>query len=339
MRKILVAVILLLGVALVLFSFSELENIVETLQRSDWRFLIAAIVFEILWMYNMAITMRLLYRLVGLEEESRHLFLVVAAANFVNVVAPSAGIGGMAVFLDAARQRNHSAGKVTVVSALFVLMDYLAFLCVLALGLAVLVRRNNLTLGEITASLIMLAIASVLAFLFYLGYRSAARLGRALAWLGRLVNNLLRPFLQREYLKVERAYSFAAEMTDGYAALRGKRWGFVMPFLFALNNKAILICVLAMTFLAFGTPFTTGTLVGGFSIGYLFVIVSPTPSGIGFVEGALPVALKSLRVQWEAATLITLVYRGITFWFPLGVGAAAFRILQGRGEKKPPIEA
>lgn len=331
MRKIIVVLLLFLAVAFVIASFSELEKTASTLERSDWRFLIAALIFEVIWIYNMATTFRTLYQLVDLNENSRHLFLVSAAANFVNVIAPSAGIGGMAVFMDAAKQRNHSPGKVTVVGVLFVLFDYLAFLCVLALGLVVLIRRHNLNMGEITASVILLAIAGTFAFLFYLGYRSTKSLGRALAWMARLVNRILRPFVRREYLDVNRAYSYATEMTDGYLALRDKRTEFILPFLYSLNSKALLICVLAMTFLAFGTPFTAGTLVGGFSIGYLFVIVSPTPAGLGVVEGALTLGLNSLRVPWEAAVLITLTYRAITFWFPLGVGALAFRILQ----KKP----
>jgi uncharacterized protein (TIRG00374 family) len=123
-------------------------------------------------------------------------------------------------------------------------------------------------------------------------------------------------------------------MAEGLSALQGKRRDMLWPFLFSLNNKALLICVLAFTFLALGTPFSVGTLVGGFSIGYLFLIVSPTPSGVGVVEGILPVALNSLRVKWEAAVLITLVYRGLTFWFPLAVGAAALRLLQ-RKPKEP----
>jgi uncharacterized protein (TIRG00374 family) len=67
----------------------------------------------------------------------------------------------------------------------------------------------------------------------------------------------------------------------------------------------------------------------------LFLIVSPTPSGLGVVEGAMAVALNTLRVNLGAAVLITMAYRGLTFWFPLGVGGVAFRILQGKPKEKP----
>jgi hypothetical protein len=78
--------------------------------------------------------------------------------------------------------------------------------------------------------------------------------------------------------------------------------------------------------------------VGGFSIGYLFLIVSPTPAGVGVVESILPVALNSLRVPWAAAVLITLVYRGITFWFPLAVGGIAFRLLERQPKSLPALD-
>ena len=320
---------MLLAIAFLIFSFSELHNIADTLKNSDWRFLVIAVFFECLWLYNIAATYGALYQLVGVQESRRRLLLVSAAANFVNVVAPSAGIGGMAVFLDDAKRRNHSSGRVTVAGALFLLFDYVAFLCVLALGWVVLIRRNHLNAGEITASLILLGLALGFACLIYLGYRSANTLGNVLAWMARRINKIVRPFIHREYLSEARGHEFAAEMGEGLAAIRGKQKKLIWPFLFSLNNKALLICVLAFTFLALGTPFS----VGGFSMGYLFLIVSPTPAGLGVVEGVLTVALNALRVKWEAAVLITMTYRAITFWFPLVVGAVAFRALQ----RKPKV--
>ena len=80
--------------------------------------------------------------------------------------------------------------------------------------------------------------------------------------------------------------------------------------------------------MAFQVPFSAGTIIGGFAIAYLFLIVSPTPAGVGIIEGVMPLALSSLRVPWSEAVVVTLAYRGITFWLPLAVGAIAFRALQ-----------
>jgi hypothetical protein len=241
----------------------------------------------------------------------------------------------MALFLNDAKRRNHPTGHVTVVGALFVLYDYFAFLCVLALGWVVLIRRNNLNAGEITASFIMLGLAIGLTLLLYLGYKSGERLGQTLAALVRFINRLFNPFIHRPYLSEESARRYAFEISDGLLTIKGKRKQMIWPFLFALNNKAILLIVLALSFLTYQVPFSVGTLVAGLSIAYLFVIVSPTPAGLGFVEGALTIALNSMRVPLGSAAVITLTYRAVTFWFPLAVGALALRHLQ---TSRPPVE-
>jgi len=51
----------------------------------------------------------------GLKQKASHLILVATAANFINVIAPTAGIGGMAVFMEDAKREDHPSGRVTVV--------------------------------------------------------------------------------------------------------------------------------------------------------------------------------------------------------------------------------
>ena len=121
-------------------------------------------------------------------------------------------------------------------------------------------------------------------------------------------------------------------MATDLRSLPGKSRSLIKPVLYALATKVLMMGVLMASFFSFQVPFTTATIIGGFSISYLFLIVSPTPSGIGIVEGVMPLALTSFRVPWSDAVIITLAYRGITFWLPLGIGALAFRMLN-RDEK------
>ena len=337
MRKFIVALVLLLAVVFIFLRLSELQNIADTLRKSNWVFLSIAILFECVWLYNLSTTFGALYHLVELREGKLQLFLMATAANFVNVVAPSGGIGGVAVFIDSAKRRDLSTGRVMVVGALYVLYDYAALMCILALGFVVLIRRNTLEASELVAAAILMVLALGMAALFYLGYKSAEQLGRVLAWLSRLVNRLVRPFIHRDYLKEENAHLFAREIAEGIILIRGKRKELLWPFLFSLNNKALLVCVMTFTFLTVGTPFTVGSVVGGVSIAGLFLIVSPTPSGVGIVEGILPFALNMLRVPLGASVLITLIYRAVTFWLPLLVGVVTFRVL-GNSKKLPLVE-
>jgi len=325
MRKFIVVFVMFVGIAFVILSFGEIRTIVETLQKANLWFLLLALALQISWFVVSGLTFRSIYNLLELEESLQELTLLAAAANFVNVIAPSAGMGGVVVFIDHAKCRGYSTGKIMVASALYLLFDYAAFLGALTLGLIVLVRRHDLDASEIIASIIMFAIAIGLAFFLYLGARSAEALGRALAWMARLINRVARPFIHRKYLHEARAYTFAHEIAESLASLP-KRWqSLIYPLLWSIINKTLMTLILMVSFLSFAVPFSAGTIIGGFSISYLFLVVSPTPSGIGVVEGIMALALNSLNVAWSQAVVITLTYRAITFWIPLGVGGLAFR--------------
>ncbi len=247
---------------------------------------------------------------------------------------PSAGIGGVAVFVAEARRRGYSSARATLGSVLFVLFEYAGFLAVLVLGLIVLVRRNNLQLSEILASVIFVIIGFALAVLLYLGLRSAKDLGNALTWMAKKINWLVWPILKRPYLSETRPHEFARDAAEGLAELRQKPDELLLAMSLALSSKALLISVLFLVFLAFKVPFSPGTLIAGYSIAQLFTIVSPTPAGVGIVEGVMTLALNSLNVQLGAAAVITLLYRGITFWVPLILGLLGFRTLARQPETK-----
>jgi len=325
MRKLIVAVILMLTIMLVIAQFAEVQAIFDTLQRGDLRFILLALLVEILWLINIAMSYRTIYSATGLTERIEKLFLLAAAANFVNVVAPTAGMGGMAVFISESNRQGYSSGRVTAAGVFFVLFDYIGFLVILSLGLVVLFRRNHLTSVELVATAILVLIASGLAFLLYLGNRSAEKLGYTLAWMAKQINNLLKPILKKDYLEVGRAYKFAQDIAASIRDLRRSPHKIALPITLAICSKILLVFILYLVFMAFQVPFSIGTLVAGFSIGYLFFIVSPTPSGIGIVEGALTLGLRSLNVPLGAAAIIALAYRGVTFWFPLLIGLVAFR--------------
>ena len=161
MRKFIFILIIFLGAAFVYLSFGELESILGTLQKGNLWFILLAFVIQCTWFVVSGLIYLSLYQVLGLDGTILRFSLMSASANFVNTIAPSAGMGGMAVFISEARRNNQSSGKATVVGVLYILLDYIAFLTVLTLGLIVLFRRNDLHPTEIAASSVMVAIAAV----------------------------------------------------------------------------------------------------------------------------------------------------------------------------------
>jgi uncharacterized protein (TIRG00374 family) len=328
MKRFLYAVVLLLAVAIAITHFAEFEHIADTLRRGLWYWLALALAVEAAYFVNLAAFYRAAFRTVQIEERLPRLLVLALAANFANVATATGGLAGIAVFADDARRHGHAVARVTVGGMLLVLSDYAAFLCVLAAGFLVLLRRNSLTAGDLAAAAILVVAAAGLSLLFALGLQSSNQLERALAAATRSVNRLLRPLLRRDYLAEATAHDFATGAAAAFAALGLQSKGrWLAPFAHGLLGKELLIAVLALVFLAFRQPFTAGTLIAGFSLAYLFLIVSPTPSGVGVVEGVMTLALRSLRVPLGTAAVVTLAYRGITFWLPFISGFFALRWL------------
>ena len=328
MRKFIFVLILFLGAAFVYLSFGELESILKTLRHGNIWFILLAVLIQFSWFVMMGLIYQSHYHALGMTDNLLRLSLLSASATFVNIVAPTIGMSGMAFFIGQAARDGRSVGKVTIVTMLGLFLDYLAFLFILTLGLVVLFRRNDLDPTELIASSVMFAIAAGLGFLLYLGSRSAEALGNTLAKMARLVNRVVEPFIHRSYLSEERAHEFAHDMASDLKSLPERVHSLALPLVYSLAAKALLMGVLVSVFLAFQIPFTAGTIIGGFAIAYLFLIITPTPAGVGIIEGVMPLALSSLRVPWSEAVVITLAYRGITFWLPLVFGALAFRMLQ-----------
>lgn len=330
MRRVITALILLLAVWFTWSQWDEVQQVFASLQRGDLLWLALAIVVQLMWLVNTALTYRAIYRLLGMSASLKELFPLVVTSNFVNVATPSGGMGGLAVFIRDARRHQRSTARVTIAGVLFILFDYFGFLCVLALGLAVLFRRNHLNVAEITAAFILFMVAVALAVILLLGIRAPQMLERVLRWCARAINHLLFPFLRRPYLSEARAHDFAIEAAEGLHELRTDWREYALPAAFSLTGKALLITILFLTFLAFNQAFSVGTLIAGFSMAFLFMIVSPTPAGVGFVETVMPAALSALGVPAGAALIIALAYRGLTFWLPFLYGFVALRVLQQR---------
>lgn len=327
MRKFFVIIVLFLGAVVVALSFSELETILLTLRKAHIAYLILAVLIQLIWFITTGRMYQSVFHLLGIHENVLTLSRIATAANFVNVVMPTAGAGGVALFASESHRRGHPSGKVTVAAALFLLLDHAAFLVILTLGLIILARRNDLNNSEILSSLFLLSIAVSYGFILYLGYRSEEKLGNLLAYLARTINRIVLIFRKVEFLSEARAHQFAHEIAEGFSGLTEKKSSLIRPILWGILDKGLLMLILCCSFLSFEVPFSTGTIIAGFSLAYLFLIISPTPSGIGIVEGIMPIALTSLNVNWSQAVVITLIYRAVTFWLPLIIGGLAFRSL------------
>jgi len=325
MRKLLYALILIFAIYFIFTHLAELQLILQVLSQGDWRWMLAAVGVQLVWLVNIAAAFQSTYRLVGVRERLSHLIPLTTVANFLNVVAPSYGIGALAVLIADGRRRGKPAAKVSTAVILFIVYDYLGFMVVLALGLTVMAKHDVLDTVLIAASAFAISIAVVLITLTLLGIQSAERLGQAVLSLTNLTNRVVRPFLHRELISLSRSQGFANDFSEGLQHIRSSPSGLILPAILALTQKALMITILYVVSVAFHYPLNLDTLIASFSTSYLFTIASVTPSGVGFVEGAMTLYLQALQVPLATSAVISIAYRSITFWLILAYGIVAIR--------------
>src|SRR5688500_11137758 len=98
MRNFIFVILLFLGIALVILSFGEIETIVNTLQQGNLWFVLLMLLAQVAWFFVIGRMYRSVYHLLGMDDTTVNLSIVAAAANFINIVAPTAGMGGIALF-------------------------------------------------------------------------------------------------------------------------------------------------------------------------------------------------------------------------------------------------
>jgi glycosyltransferase 2 family protein len=153
--------------------------------------------------------------------------------------------------------------------------------------------------------------------------------------LTRFVNRLLRPLIHREYLSETHALEFAHESVEGMHELLKKPGLSLLGLLLAVLAKSLQAVNLMLVFLAFGVPFSGGTIIAAFSLIMLFVVVSPTPGGLGVVEGTMPLVLSSFGIPMGTAVVLMLAYRGTSFWPQVLLGIPALRLLSKNPDTQP----
>jgi len=313
----------ILAVAFVWFVFShftEVKKLADTLSQGQWQWVLAAAVLQVVYYLTFTSTYQAAFYALGIKRKVWELVPVALGSLFVNVVAPTASTAGAALFVDDAARRGHSPARAATATLLQLIADYTAFLMILATGMTVLFIYHDLQTYEIIGAIILLLLNVALTGVLLLGVWRPKMVEGLLHWLQAAANRIGGWFKRPNLLDADWAYNNAAELTAASQAVIEYPARLIRLLLVMLAAYAIDLFSLYVLFHAFGQSIGFGPLVAGFAMGILFWIVSPIPQGIGLVEGIMTLTYTSLGVPAETAAIVSLAFRGLTFWLPLVLG-------------------
>jgi phosphatidylglycerol lysyltransferase len=304
----------------VVTRFTQVEELVKILAQGCWEWVLAAALVQVIYYIVFTATYQSAFSTVEVQSRLLDLIPVTLGSLFVNVVAPSGGASGAALFLDDATRRGQSSARAAAGILLQLVSDFIALLLILVVGLTYLFFQRDLKIYEVAAAIVLLLITLTLTGVLMLGHWHPSLLRRLLAWVQRAGNILAGKFHRAPFLSEDWAEKNAADFGLAAEAISKNPEGLTRTVGLALCAHALDLACLYALFMAFYGPIHFGPLVAGYAMGILFMIISITPQGIGVVEGAMALVYGSLGIPEGVAVTVSLAFRGLTFWLPLVLG-------------------
>ncbi len=310
---------------LIVSSFAEIKGILELLIKGNAGWILIATLLQAA--YYTAFTVMFLFAFKAVEVKSRvkELLPLTFGSQFVNTIAPTWGMGGVALFIDDLSNRGQSPARATAGALLAQISDYVSFALVLVISLGYLYVQEELKDYEIIGAVLMLLVLCGLSAALLLGMFRPALLERMLSLAQRGIRSLACRIKHKPLLEAGWASHNASDFIDAARAIEVHPVRLARTFGTALGAHLINIASIYALFLAYHSPISIGPLVAGYAIGILFWNISPVPQGIGLVEGVMAIAYNSLGVHGTTATVVVLAFRGLDFWLPMLIGFILLR--------------
>ncbi len=320
---------ILLGIAFLYAVFSYRDQLTETaevIRKGVWYLVVIAVLILAGAIYNQAALYASLYEIFELPPEKKRLLPLYLVTRFIMVAAPSGGLSGWVPFIQDARKRDLGVGTVLIANLVYMILWYSIFSIFLFVGLLHLFLVHDLEWFEISAATLLLTIDAVMIAIVVLASIAPHFLKKLLCKIQHVLEIVMGWFKRPAPLQVHQIDRFVYDLKDAVSQMRHLGWRCLLrPAGHALINETLNLAILYLLARAFGLALPFGVLVAAYSVSILFYIISPTPGGIGFVEGSLVLVLTSLGIQKAGATVLTIAYRGITFWLPFLLGFFALR--------------
>jgi uncharacterized protein (TIRG00374 family) len=310
---------------LVVTRFANLQNVAETLSQGLWPWVVAGFIMHFIFFFLYALLYQSGFSTVGVRSRARDLLPLVFAAVFVNAIAPTAGAGAGALFVDDAVQRGQSGARTIVGVILVLLADLGTLIPFIVAGTIFLSFQRDLRFYDTIGSIFFTIFVGGLSGALVLAQSHTSQLRHLLGWLQQTVNQVGRWLKHPDLLADDWADRNTDEFVEGARAIAEHPGRLTRTLALGVLLHTVNVVGLYMLFLAFQQPVRLGTLMAGFGLGIVFWVISIIPQGTGVVEGVMALIFISLGIPKSKAIVITLTFRGLNFWLPLLIGFLVLR--------------
>lgn len=318
---------------------TDLENVLEVLRKGNVFLIGIAVLLELLFVFFYSMTLRASIKLVGASPSKLDVFINLLSMFFMNIATPFGGWAGIIFFSKkTADSCDYPSTNITISSTVGQLLFNILFFAVILIAVVFLdflgLRGMTVIFTALIGYFLMHFVLSILLYLAATKPIFSQKLVFAIKHqVGTLGGLISKPLLNFADDKIERwIYNVSLTMKMIIENIRNK--GVVETFVYASISNLMYFTILYLIFLAFGVDVNFIQVFISHAIMYLFLVVSPTPNGIGFVEGIAQLVMSGIGIPKDAAVVVTLAFRGIIVWLPIFLGFFAFRHVGGNRSRR-----
>lgn len=295
------------------------KTVQVTLSQSIGYIFLAALFCGLAYLF-MVLMNKKVFDMMGVRRKTWEMALLQMSSLAINVVIPSGGISVGLMFANDAKDRKESGAAAVTAVIIALLTDYTSIAFLLIIAMIYLATIGSLGLPVIVPAIAFLCLTVGLFALIILAGRNKKILKKILNWAEGVWNKVVSLFKKNSKGGGAAIDNFVVELENAYIAINNDRASIYKALSYILVSHLCYIIALYVLFLSLGIFPLYRILLSGYALGMLFVVVSPTPNGVGFVEGSMALAYTSMGVTGAAAATVTLIYRGFSFWIPLMIG-------------------
>jgi uncharacterized protein (TIRG00374 family) len=283
-------------------------------------FFFAAALMIALSFYFLAKSYQIIFKMNHISRTIFDLYRLNLTGIAVNVIIPTVGVSQMVVYVEDAHRRGES--KAATVNAVLVkyISDYSSISIFLLFSLIYLSVIGSVSPHVVVTASIFMALTALVYGLSYLAGKESHGLERLVLFLTHMFEKIIG-FITRKKVKVaDSVHKLYKYFKDVNKSILDDPKDWIIAISYACLQHVFAILGLYLIFVSLGIHPLFRVLVAAYSVGEAIRVVSPTPSGIGFVEGGMFLVFTSLGISGPIATTATIIYRGLVFWIPLAVG-------------------
>lgn len=319
MKKAILIIVCIVACCVLLANADMLNDFASALATGAVVPLVIAVILMLVRHLTQAESYKTAFSAIGFDKTSLwDNIVLIFSIVFINTFCLFGGATGVAFIVDDLHRKGASLGTATSGAILSQVGYFAAIFVISVIGFITMTVSGTVNVLFVVGGLLLAGTLAILSSLFIIGYFKPDLLYRLFDFLDRWINKIISHF--HRSLPAAWGSATADSIIKSARILAHNPQGTAVTVSWAsLSAITNMLCLVAVGF-AFGYT-NVPVLVAAFALAAISVILSPTPQGVGVVEAVIIAAVAGGGGDAALGATIALVYRGVMFWIPFGIGA------------------